>query len=171
MESKDGSAGSWDGCFPVVPHVNAIHQMYLEGMPAWRISRETGLHHGSVTRLISIFKRLGHAPSQERLCVCVLNHPDIDDSQIADLFGRNERWVADVRRRKWSIRAREEFPLHWEYIDEGLAPADPSPEEIAVLTSSIRSNWVDGVEGRYAEDSTVTYRRVFREKGNEQAVQ
>lgn len=115
------------------------------------MANDLGIPKYLVNRVFAIFRNLGKAPSQERLCVCVLNHPDLGDEQIADLFGRNVRWVDAIRSRKQEIREAEPFPESLEYLDEGFTEDDPTPFEISVRVNELKSLWIDGIEGNYAD--------------------
>lgn len=160
---KDGSHGSATGCYEVVPYAGQIWQRASAQVPAWRIASELGLPLLSVRRVVGICRRLGKPPSQERLCVCVLNHPDMSDEEVADLFGRNVRWVENVREKRQLLREQEPFDIDYEYLDDGLAITDPTPFEIEQVTSLIRQSWKDGVEGRHREGIDVPWRRASPE--------
>lgn len=105
-----------------------------------------------VVKVVTILRSLGRPPSQERMCVCVCLHPDLTDEMIAEMFGRNVRWVKSVRDRTDEIRSREPFAPHLEYLDEGFRYGDPTPSEIAAGIQEIKSKWLDGVQGRYEND-------------------
>ena len=109
-----------------------------------------------------IFRALGGPPSQERMCVCVMLHPDLTDEMIADMFGRNVRWVQSVRDRIDQIREREPFAPHLEYLDEGFRHGDPTPAEIAAAVREIKSHWIGGVQGNY-KDGINPFGRAARE--------
>lgn len=110
-----------------------------------------GLPKYLVGRVNSICRRLGGPPSQERLCVCVLQHPDITDEEVADIFGRNVRWVEGVRARKQELRDAEPFPEYLEYLDEGVSMADPTPFEIEERCNQLKALWIDGIQGNYID--------------------
>lgn len=137
--------------------------MSEEGNPTWRISKALKIPHYSTGRIVSILNALGKAPSQERVCVCVLNHPDMTDEEVADLFGRNVRWVEGVRANREKLRAEEPFPLHLEFFDDGLRDTDPTQFEIAQTTAAIRACWKDGVQGVYKEGIELPYRPSHKE--------
>ena len=157
---KAGSPGSDTGFYAVVPLAGLIWQRVCAGRKSYQIASEFDVPHRCVRRLIGIFNRLGKPPSQARLAVCVLNHPYVTEEQVADLFGRNVRWVQQVKLDRERLRLAEPFPLALEYLDEGLEPTDPTPYEIEQVTGLIRNSWVDGVQGRYREDIDVPWRRV-----------
>lgn len=127
------------------------------------MASELGLPNWLVGRVHTIFRQLGRRPTQERLCVCVLNHPDLADEEVADLFGRNVRWVESVRQRKNEIREAESFDSHLEYLDEGFQESDPTPFEIAAGCADLKSLWIDGLEGNY-RDGIMPYGRAAMRK-------
>lgn len=104
-----------------------------------------------VGRVNSICRRLGKAPSQARLCVCALNHPDITDDEVAELFGRSVRWVEDIRARRQEIRDAEPFPDYLEYLDDGYQMEDPTPWEIKARCDELKALWIDGIQGNYID--------------------
>lgn len=157
---QDGSESSGVGYYEVVPLVGLVWERVCAGQTTKRISRELGVGYVCVRRLIGIFNRLGKPPSQARLAVCVLNHPYVTEEEVADLFGRNVRWVQNVKLNRERLRAEEPFPLSLEYLDEGLEPTDPTPFEIEQVTTMIRHSWVDGIPGSYREGIDVPWRRV-----------
>lgn len=156
---KDGSPDSDTGFYEVVPLVGHVWQRVCEGQTTKRIASELGVGYVCVRRLIGIFNHLGKPPSQARLAVCVLNHPYVTEEQVADLFGRNVRWVQNVKLNRERLRAEEPFPLSLEYLDEGLEPTDPTPYEIEQVTALIRQSWKGGVQGSYRDDIDVPWRR------------
>lgn len=161
--AKDCSAESLDGYFRVLPLVGEIWRRVSElRQAATRVARELGLPRWVVVKMVLIFRALGGPPSQERMCVCTLLHPDLTDEMIADLFGRNVRWVNSVRLRTDEIRSREPFAPHLEYLDEGFRHGDPTPAEIAAEVRNIRSHWIDGVQGNY-KDGINPFGRCSRE--------
>lgn len=115
------------------------------------MARDLGLPRWVVVKVATICRTLGKEPSQERLCVCCLNHPDLTDEEVAELFGRNVRWVDSVRERKNEIRKAEPFADELEYLDEGFRESDPTPFEIATRVQEVRSLWIDGVQGNYKD--------------------
>lgn len=160
---KDGGDDSETGCYEALPYAGQIWQRLSMGEPSRQVARDLGLSFFSVGRIATMCRFLGKPPSQARLCVCVLNHPDLSDEEIAEMFGRNVTWVADVRSRREAIRYAEPFPEYCEWCDEGVSPKDPTQLEIAERAKEIRSMWRDGLEGRYPEGMFTPFRRAARE--------
>lgn len=69
--------------------------------------------------------------SPERAALVVMRDWGMTDEDIAEIFGRSERWAAVVRAQADEIRAEEPVPEDLEYLDSGLQKGDPSPDEIA----------------------------------------
>lgn len=161
--AKDCSAESLDGYFRVLPLVGEIWRRVSEHRQvASRIAHEVDLPRWVVVKMITIFRSLGKPPSQERLAVCCLLHPDLNDEMVAEMFGRNVRWVRSIRDRTDAIREREPFDSHLEYLDEGFRAGDPTPAEIAAEVRNIQSHWIDGVQGNY-KDGINPFGRCSRE--------
>ena len=74
--------------------------------------------------------RLGEF-SPERLALVAMRDYGLDDADIAEMWGRSERWARLVRENAEEIRAAEPIPEELEYLDAGLYPGDPSPEDVA----------------------------------------
>lgn len=89
-----------------------------------------------------ILRHVGGVPSPERLALVAMRDWGYDDADIAEIFDRSEGWAADVRRRALAIRAAEFFPESLEYLDVGLCPGDPSPEELASRVAELRGRGV-----------------------------
>lgn len=77
-------------------------------------------------------------PTSERLALIAQKDPGLDDNDIGQMFGRTQEWSAAVRRNADAIRAAEYIPAWREWIDPGLQPRDPSPEEIAERARKVR---------------------------------
>ncbi len=145
---RDGSNDSAIGCYEVVHHAERIWQrVFLQRESTRQVARDLGLTAYSVGKLCSACRQLGRMPSQRRLALCVMHQPDLTDIDIAEMFGRTQKWVEQVRQD--AVRLREEEPLRHdtEFMDEGLRPEDPTPHQIKVRAEICRSFWRDGVEG------------------------
>lgn len=152
---RAGYSGSATGCYEVVQFAGQIWQrVFFGGETSLRVAADLGINRTSVHRMYLICKTLKRCPSQRRLALCVMRHPDISDEEIADLFGRNLEWVAEVRRNAYAIEQAEKFPQHLEWLDDGVHPDDPTPDEIAAECALLRSRWVDGIEGRRTPEVT-----------------
>jgi hypothetical protein len=68
----------------------------------------------------------------------------LDNEDIAEIFGRSPRWAYLVRENAEELRELE--PIRWEleYLDDGIQPGDPTPDELYKLAAEIRSQRVDG---------------------------
>ena len=82
--------------------------------------------------------RLGEF-SPERLALVAMRDYGLDDADIAEMWGRSERWARLVRENADEIRALEFIPEALEYLDAGLYPGDPTPAEIAVRAAELRA--------------------------------
>lgn len=82
--------------------------------------------------------RLGEF-SPERLALVAMRDYGLDDADIAEMWGRSERWARLVRENAEEIRAAEPIPEELEYLDAGLCPGDPTPAEIAERAAELRA--------------------------------
>lgn len=153
LPEKVAGSNVFVGGYSTIPFADEIwRRVILQGEPSRKVADSLGMPYYSVGRVLACCRRLGKPPSQERFCVMLLNRFDVSDEDIAEAFGRTVKWVEDVRRRKAEIREREFLPAWNEFLDEGFAATDPSPFEIAQACEAIRSQWIDGREGRYPKE-------------------
>lgn len=103
--------------------------------PAYRVARDLRLDERQVIGMVKVLRRRMYSP--ERLALIVMRDPGFDDSDIAEIFGRSERWAKLVREQADQIRQEEYVPESLEYLDEGLQPGDPMPSEIAERTQEL----------------------------------
>lgn len=105
-----------------------------------RVSQTLGLDHQQVVGALRIL-RLGKF-SPERLALVAMRDWGLDDADIAEMWGRSERWARLVRENAEEIRAAEPIPEELEYLDAGLYPGDPSPDEIRQRAAELRAKAV-----------------------------
>jgi hypothetical protein len=77
--------------------------------------------------------------SPERLAVIAMKDWGLDDNDIGEMFSRSPRWAAVVRSQADEIRAEEFIEPRLEYLDAGLQPGDPSPDEIRQRAAELRA--------------------------------
>jgi len=145
---RDGSSDSGTGCYEVAQYAGQIWQrVFVQKESPKTVAKDLGLSAYSVGKLCSACRQLGRMPSQKRLALCVMHQPDLTDEDIAEMFGRNVRWVTEVRAAADRLREEEPIRHDTEFMDEGLRPEDPTPEQITIRAEICRSFWRDGVEG------------------------
>lgn len=106
--------------------------------PAEKVAKDLGL---SKTQTQGAVRLLAHGPiSPERLACVVMLDWGMEDEDIAEIFNRSVRWAQIVRSQADQIRRDEPIPSDLEYLDGGLGPEDPSPEEIARRCKEVRAN-------------------------------
>lgn len=76
--------------------------------------------------------------SPERAALVAMRDPGLNDSDIAEMFGRSVRWARIVREQADEIRSEEPIPEHLEYLDAGLQRGDPTPAEIQAMALALR---------------------------------
>jgi hypothetical protein len=77
--------------------------------------------------------------SPERLALVAMKDWGLDDSDIGEIFSRSPRWAAVVRSQADEIREEEFIEERLEYVDAGLRPGDPSPDEILKRAAELRA--------------------------------
>jgi hypothetical protein len=118
--------------------------------PAKAVAKRLGLPYQQVAGAVRLLRRY-HA-SDERLALIAMNDFGLEDQDIAEMWSRPVEWATAVRRNAASLREAEPIPRHMEYLDEGLRPEDPCPEELWRMAAEIRRNrdssWRHSERGR-----------------------
>lgn len=127
--------GSGGDCGIVLRHALAhaadLWQMVIEHrMRTPQAAKSLRLPRLQCAGVVRLLRAVGYVPSPERMAVCAMNDFGLDDNDIAEIFSRSPRWAACVRERRDELREAEPFSLALEYVDEGLQPTDPCPEEL-----------------------------------------
>lgn len=94
------------------------------------VAKSLGLDKSQVQGAVRMLRSIAFVPSPERCALVVMNDFGMEDEDIAEIFGRTTRWARAVRRSAAELREAEPIWRHMEYLDEGLRPNDPCPEEI-----------------------------------------
>jgi hypothetical protein len=102
------------------------------------VARELRLDPGQCVGVMRIVRR--HWPlSPERLALVAMKDWGLDDNDIGEIFSRSPRWAAVVRSQADEIRAEEFIEPRLEFLDSGLRPGDPSPDEILKRAAELRA--------------------------------
>jgi hypothetical protein len=107
-----------------------------------RVARSLGLDLMQTEGVFRIVRHCGGVPSPERMAVIAMKDWGLDDFDIAEMFGRSERWASMVRERAVELRETEPIPENLEYLDVGLQPGDPTPEELKTRVAELRGTGV-----------------------------
>jgi hypothetical protein len=117
-----------------------------------QVAQAMGLPKLQVMGVLRLLRNVGYVPSPERMAVCAMNDFGWDDADVAEAFSRPVEWATEVRARKAELRELEPIPLELEYVDEGLQPDDPCPEELYRRAAALRANrgkgWTMSTIGR-----------------------
>lgn len=105
--------------------------------PAKVVAKSLGLDVEQTHGVVRLLKNVGQV-SPERLAVVAMRDWGLTDEDIAEIFGRSERWARVVRAMQDEIRAEEPIPEHLEFLDAGLQQGDPSPAEIRERAAELR---------------------------------
>lgn len=111
------------------------HRVIINREPASRVARDLGMEKSQADGVIRLLKHVGRVPSTERLAVAAMRVPDVTDEDIAEWFDRPLDWATRVREMAPTLRKREPIDDRFEFLDDGYQPGDPSPAEIASITS------------------------------------
>jgi hypothetical protein len=101
------------------------------------VAMQLGLEPSQTVGAVRLLRHRKASP--ERLALCVMLDPGLDDADIAQIFGRTERWARVVRSQADQIRSEEQIPEKLEWVDPGLQPCDPTPSEIAERAAELRA--------------------------------
>ena len=102
----------------------------INGEAPKHVARKLGLGKAQVQGAVRLLRSIAFVPSPERCALVVMNDFGLENEDIAEIFGRTPRWAAAVRLHAAELREAEPIWRHMEYLDEGLRPNDPCPEEI-----------------------------------------
>lgn len=108
---------------------------------------------GQAQGAVRMMRAVGRIPSPERCALIVMNDWGMDDDDIAEIFSRTAKWSAMVRQNAAELRLTEPVPLRLEYLDMGLRPHDPCPEELYRRAAEER------VKREQVRDSVLYYAR------------
>ena len=112
-------------------HADELHRRCVVNRESLkRVAKDLGLDKSQVGGTVRLLRSLAYRPSPERCALVVMNDWGMEDADIAEIFGRTPRWAAAVRRNAAELREAEPMWKHLEYVDDGLRPNDPCPEEI-----------------------------------------
>jgi hypothetical protein len=101
------------------------------------VAKSLGLDQEQTHGVVRLLRNVGQV-SPERLAVVAMRDWGLTDEDIAEIFGRSERWARVVRSQQDEIRADEPIPEHLEFLDAGLQQGDPCPEEIRRRAAELR---------------------------------
>lgn len=107
-------------------------------MTAKEAARSLGLCKEQTTGVVRLLKSCEQLPSPERLAVTLMLDPGFDDEDVAEVFGRSLCWAAGVREQQDEVRSEEYLPAHLEWLEDGLQPGMPSPQEILAEAERLR---------------------------------
>lgn len=136
--------GSGNDCGIVLRHSLA------EASELWRrcvVNRQTvreasaalGLDWEQATGALRLLLKVKGIPSPERLAAVAMRDWGLEDADIAEMWRRPVRWATAVRQRVDELREAEPIPEAYEYLDSGLHPDDPCPEEILRRAAEVRN--------------------------------
>lgn len=135
--------GSGSDCGIVLRHPLAcaeeLHRRcVINGQSASRAGRAMGFDPGICKGVIRLIRAVGMPSPERRAVICMMDW-GLENADIAEMFGRTERWARLVREQKEEIREAEYIPAHLEYIDPGLQPSDPDPVELHRRAAEVRA--------------------------------
>lgn len=108
------------------------------------VAKSLGISQHQTQGAVRLLRSLPYAPSPERLALVVMRDHGMEDEDIAEIFGRSVAWSRIVRRQADEIRAAEPIQYRLEFLDDGLQPGDPSPDELYRRASAARAARVAG---------------------------
>ena len=89
--------------------------------------------------MVRLLKAARGIPKPERLAVVAQLDPGLDDSDVADIFGKTPEWSAWVRRHAAEIRALQPLPAAVEWLTEDLQPESVTMSQIADGCREVRT--------------------------------
>ena len=125
--------------------------------PVIAVSRPLGLDPGQAEGVVRLLRSVPRVPSPERLALVAMKDWGLDDEDIGEMWGRPTRWAAAVRAQAEALRDEEPILPHLEYLDEGLQPSDPCPEELWRRAAELRSQRTSSRSASHAQGRMRTY--------------
>jgi hypothetical protein len=110
----------------------------VNGETIRKVAYELGIDPEQAMGAVRLLRAVG-IPSKRRLALVAMRDPGLDDEDIAQMFDESPGWAFGVRYDK-RLRSKEPIPDRLEYLDDGLQPGDPSPEELACRTAEVRAS-------------------------------
>lgn len=121
-------------------HAAELHRRCIVNREQMKyVAQSLGLPKKQVAGTVRLLRSLTYIPSPERCALVVMNDWGLDNEDIAEIFGRTKRWAEAVRRHAAELREAEPIWRHLEYVDEGLRPHDPCPEELYRRAAEVRA--------------------------------
>lgn len=134
-------------------HADELHRSVIVNRESIAsVARRLELSFAQCKGTVRLLRSLASIPSPERLALVAMKDWGLEDEDIAEMWGRPAEWAAQVRADAKKLREREPIWAHLEYVDEGLCPNDPCPEELYRRAAEIRARrekgWTQSVKGR-----------------------
>lgn len=132
-----------DGFSPRLVHAAGFagdlrRRVIVNGESSRKVADDMSLEWGQVNGICKIL-RYRFNVSPERLAICVMWDPGMEDCDIAEIFGRSLKWASIVRAQRDEIRAEEYLPSCLEWPDPDCQPEDPTPEQIRDRAAELRA--------------------------------
>jgi hypothetical protein len=102
------------------------------------VAKSLGVPQHQTQGAVRLLRSLRYRPSPERLALVVMRDYGLDNRDIAEIFGRSVRWATLVRINADEIRKAEPIRYELEFLDDGLRPGDPPPDELLDRAEAIR---------------------------------
>lgn len=151
MIASIGFAGSSVGLRHALAFASELHRrVVINKEHPKRVARSLELDHKQVVGVARLLRAVPTL-SPERAALIVMRDPGLDDSDIAEIFGRSRQWARVVRERGPEIRVAEPVPERLEWFEGGPQKDDPTPEEISARAAELRRtpNRVRAPESRH----------------------
>lgn len=135
--------GSGSDCGIVLRHPLAcaeeLHRRcVINKESASKAGKALGFDPGICKGVIRLIRAVGMISPERRAVICMMDW-GLDDADIAEMFSRPVKWARLVREQQEEIRAEEYVPPHLEYVDPGLQPSDPAPDELYRRAAEVRA--------------------------------
>lgn len=102
-----------------------------------KVAAQMGLDYQQVRGVLRLVRKVWPL-SAERLALVVMKDPGLDNADVAEIFGRPTHWAQSVRRSSEAIKQAEPIDPDLEWIDDGLQPDTPMPDEIHRRAMEVR---------------------------------
>lgn len=127
-----------NGLRHALAYADDLHRWCVKGsMGTWDAAERLGLDYYQTVGVLSLTRYRWPLPV-ERLATVLMLDWGMDDADVAEVFGRSERWASLVREQQDEIRALFPIPLAVEQRAAEIHSDDVPPDELWERAKSLR---------------------------------
>ena len=141
------------------------HRVIVNNEPMKRVAESMGLDYQQVKGVVKLVRRTRWPISPERLALVLMKDPGMENADVAEIFGRPIRWAQLVRQQEDALRQAEPIEESLEFLDDGLQPGYPMPDEIRRRAMEVRNMFPLGGRDKHNRPHGIRQYRVEHRNG------